>query len=189
MALIFGGKAFKVDKSGYMHMKGIRLHRIIWEIHKGPIPKGFDIHHKDGNKLNNTIDNLECISHPEHLSLHMSQNSEKIHRWHKTKKGRLFLGEKSKTLWKNRKVHTLTCLHCGKEFQAKQIDRAKYCDNNCEQAARRARGDDLIDRSCAACGKTFRVNKYHKTLTCGYVCGGVYRTRNAKGKRKSKKIT
>jgi len=183
----FEGKVFRIQQ-GYLARGNRRLHRLIWQKLKGPIPKGFDIHHKDGNKLNNSIDNLECISHAEHLSMHMKENSQKVHEWHKTEEGRKALGEHAKEVWENRKVHTLTCLQCGKEFQAKQIDRAKYCDNKCEQTARRKRGDDLVDRSCVACGKIFRINKYHKTLTCGYVCGGVYRTRNAKGKRKSKKI-
>lgn len=34
------------------------VHRVIWEMHHGPIPKGFIIDHDDRNKLNNKIDNL-----------------------------------------------------------------------------------------------------------------------------------
>ncbi len=33
-------------------------HVRIWEQVYGPIPKGFQIHHKDANKQNNSIDNL-----------------------------------------------------------------------------------------------------------------------------------
>lgn len=188
MSINFGGRVFKADKSGYLHMKGARLHRIIYEIHHGPIPKGYDIHHKDGNKLNNSIDNLECISHPEHLSIHMKANTERVHKWHKSPEGRRFLGDKSKKLWKKRPIHSLTCLSCGKSFTAIQIDRAKYCDNKCEQRARRSSGVDNIERLCVICGNPFQINKYQKTLTCGYSCGSKYRTRNAKGTRKTKKL-
>lgn len=183
------GKRFKIPKDGYLRINNKLLHRIIWETQNGPIPEGFHIHHKDEDKLNNHIDNLECLSHSDHLRLHMKQNSEKLHQWHKSPKGRASLGKKSKQLWKDRKIHKISCLQCGREFEAKQVDRAKYCDNNCEQAARRARGDDLIDRECTICKQPFKVNRYYKTLTCGYKCGAKYRTRNAKGKRKSKKIT
>jgi len=177
----------RISSHGYFITgKNTLLHRLIWECINGPIAKGFDIHHKDGNKLNNSIDNLECISHPEHLSMHMKAN-KKLHDWHKSEEGRKFLGEKSKKLWQTREVHTIPCVRCGKDFQAKQIDRAKYCNKRCEEAARRARGDDLIDRKCAICSKTFRINKYHKTLTCGYTCGSEYRTRFAKGKRHTAK--
>ncbi len=48
-----------------------RLHRAVYEHHHGEIPKGFDVHHGDGNKLNNDIENLECIEHGEHKSLHV----------------------------------------------------------------------------------------------------------------------
>src|SRR5215469_17385379 len=37
----------------------VLLHRKIWETHRGPLPKGVHIHHRDGNKANNQIDNLE----------------------------------------------------------------------------------------------------------------------------------
>ncbi len=176
----------RIENGYYVFGKNNRLHRIVWESQFGPIAKGFDIHHKDGNKLNNTIENLECISHTEHLSIHMKAN-KKLHDWHKTDEGRKFLGNKSKELWKNRPTHSLKCENCGIDFQAKQIDRAKYCDNKCEQAARRERGDDLVDRQCVICNKTFSINKYYKTLTCGYACGSKWRTRNAKGRRHGSK--
>lgn len=50
--------------------KGKRLHRLIYENEYGPIPKGYDIHHIDGNKLNNDLDNLVALSRKEHTSLH-----------------------------------------------------------------------------------------------------------------------
>ena len=34
------------------------------------IPNGFDIHHIDGNKLNNSIYNLELVNHKKHVSEH-----------------------------------------------------------------------------------------------------------------------
>jgi hypothetical protein len=37
-------------------------HRIIWEMHHGPIPKGMVIDHKDGNSGNNKLDNLRLAT-------------------------------------------------------------------------------------------------------------------------------
>ena len=54
-------------KEGYHSQK---LHRLIWEKHYGPIPEGYVIHHKDGNKLNNNISNLECMPNGDHSRLH-----------------------------------------------------------------------------------------------------------------------
>jgi hypothetical protein len=180
----FEGKLFKIQ-NGYLCRGNKRLHRLIWEKFNGPIPKGHHVHHKDGNKLNNSIENLQCLSHSAHLSIHMKEN-KRLHDWHKTTEGRQALGVHAKEVWKNRKVHTLKCLHCQKDFQAKQIDRAQYCDNKCEQSARRVRGDDLIERLCVICSNPFKINKYHKTITCGYTCGSKYRTRFAKGSRENR---
>lgn len=47
-----------------------RLHRLIYEDNFGVIPKGYVIHHKDGNKLNNCIINLEAIPHSKHSTEH-----------------------------------------------------------------------------------------------------------------------
>ena len=46
------------------------LHRLIYEEAHGKIPNGYHVHHKDGNKLNNSIDNLELLEKREHHSLH-----------------------------------------------------------------------------------------------------------------------
>jgi len=50
--------------------KDIREHRLVWEQHHGPIPKGYVIHHKDSNGLNNSIDNLEMMTRAEHVKHH-----------------------------------------------------------------------------------------------------------------------
>jgi hypothetical protein len=54
-------------------------YRKIWEMHNGPIPtdeKGrrYEIHHIDGDRSNNDISNLKCVTIEEHLSIHLSQN-------------------------------------------------------------------------------------------------------------------
>ena len=58
---------FKHDQN---NKSPVALHRQIYEDHNGPIPKGKQIHHKDGNFLNNSIENLECLSAAEHRREH-----------------------------------------------------------------------------------------------------------------------
>lgn len=56
----------------------MKIYRKIYEQHYGPIPKDYngrtyEIHHKDGNRKNNGIDNLQCVSIQEHYDIHYSQ--------------------------------------------------------------------------------------------------------------------
>lgn len=44
-------------------VKSMRVHRLVYMAHKGEIPKGLEINHKDEDKTNNHIENLEAISH------------------------------------------------------------------------------------------------------------------------------
>jgi len=48
-------------------------YRKIYENNKGKIPKGYEIHHIDGNRNNNDISNLISISIQEHYDIHKKQ--------------------------------------------------------------------------------------------------------------------
>ena len=55
----------------------VSLHRQIYEDTYGEIPPNHVVHHRDGNYLNNAIENLECITQAEHLRLHPMSEEEK----------------------------------------------------------------------------------------------------------------
>jgi hypothetical protein len=70
--------ATKVTNRGYEHTgiyytkannqterKWLSVHRIVYEAFNGPIPQGLEINHKDGNRLNNRLSNLEAITKSE----------------------------------------------------------------------------------------------------------------------------
>jgi hypothetical protein len=49
-------------------------HRKIWEEHnRQVIPRGYHIHHIDGNHTNNDPTNLVCVSPEEHFNIHLKQ--------------------------------------------------------------------------------------------------------------------
>ena len=50
--------------------KNILLHRYVWMKYHGEIPRDYQVHHKDGNKLNWSIENLELVPTKEHSRHH-----------------------------------------------------------------------------------------------------------------------
>lgn len=66
-----GQKSGFVDSNGYTYIgfRGamIKAHRIIWEMHYGEIPTGFEIDHIDGNRNNNLLSNLRMVTRAENL--------------------------------------------------------------------------------------------------------------------------
>lgn len=87
----------KVNELGYYRITSGKeknhlkfLHRLMFEDFYGEIPKGFHIHHKDKNKLNCCIMNLELIDGSKHLknhrvgSKHSSDSKLKISKFNNT---------------------------------------------------------------------------------------------------------
>lgn len=54
----------------FLDGKNVHVHRLEWIKHHGEIPEGFVVHHKDENKMNWNIENLELISRGNHISKH-----------------------------------------------------------------------------------------------------------------------
>lgn len=46
------------------------VHRRVYEREVGPIPPGFEVHHRDTNPLNNHPRNLQCVTPAEHREIH-----------------------------------------------------------------------------------------------------------------------
>jgi len=67
----FNGEKFTLRNTGYYgRTKGNRtlMHIVVWKYHNGNIPKEHDLHHKNHDKTDNRIDNLELYSKSEHAS-------------------------------------------------------------------------------------------------------------------------
>jgi hypothetical protein len=182
-----GFKFTRDDKTGYYLNSTIRkrLHRVVWENEVGKIPAGMDIHHMDGNKANNAIENLQLLTKAEHNSFHAKKrhrdNREwtlanlknnalpKAVEWHKSEEGREWHKEqfeKTKDAFHAKDVKA--CLNCNSEFVGRKT--AKFCSNACKSAWRRRTKTDDEVRNCALCGKEFTTNKYRKTKYCSKSC-------------------
>jgi len=76
--IYFNGKVYRLYPNGYFRTTnngGPRtyLHRDAWEfysVYKQKIPEGFDVHHIDLDKKNNSKENLQMLSRHNHSELH-----------------------------------------------------------------------------------------------------------------------
>ena len=64
-----GSRAGTHHRDGYRHVKvdgkQILVHRIIYEMHHGPIPEGMQIDHSNGVRDDNRIENLRVVTNAE----------------------------------------------------------------------------------------------------------------------------
>lgn len=178
---IYFGKKFYQQKGGYWaNMMPIHAHRWVWINHFGAIPKGMDIHHKDGDKSNNEIENLEMLSRSDHLKQHWKEGRfdvparriqlSEARKWLKTPEGREKQSIASKKAWETRRKINIKCKNCKKEFESTQPN-ANFCHHNCYMQNRRKSGIDDIVKKCRMCDKDFIIHKHSRVQTCGKDCG------------------
>lgn len=184
-----GYKFTRDESTGYHRCNAIRkrLHQYVWERSNGKIEKGYHIHHIDGDKKNNALDNLELMHGSKHISLHQSQLTEeqllikkvnfeekarpKAIEWHKSEEGREwhkehYLNTKDKLYKKG----MFKCEQCNNDFEATDNGVNRFCSNKCKSKWRRDSGIDDVVRRCEYCGDDFEVNKYKKRTTCSRSC-------------------
>src|SRR6478609_5108044 len=132
---MFEGKRCTPSKGGYFRSPRWWLHRRVWEAAHGPIPPGHHVHHKDHDKANNALANLEVIEGKEHRRRHQSspEYREKMRvlmtakldtilplaaEWHGSPEGREWHSANAKGVWRRRKARSWNCQHCGTPFEA-----------------------------------------------------------------------
>jgi hypothetical protein len=171
-------------------VRGARfLHQDIWAAEHGPIPSGHDVHHQDGNPLNNDVSNLVLMESSAHQALHAAERQasgwyvtpEKLAHlasirplaaaWHSTEEGHALHSQNGHKVWEQVETRAAACGQCGKDFEYRSIQVPIYCSNSCKSAARRASGIDDEVRECARCGKKFSINRYATRRCCSRTCG------------------
>lgn len=139
----FGLKFYRQTYGYYVNRtkeRTLLAHRWVWQNHYGQIPDNMDIHHKDGDKSNNAVDNLEMLNRSDHLKEHWKDEKEiekrltqleKVRpiKWLQSEEGRKSVSEKGKQVWKDRQPHIVICEECGIEKEFKRW--ARFCCKTC----------------------------------------------------------
>jgi len=72
--MLYENRKVYFDKKGYalvwIRGRDRKVHILEWEKYNGKKPKGFQVHHKDDDKGNWDIGNLELLTQSDHFRLH-----------------------------------------------------------------------------------------------------------------------
>ena len=130
----FQGVRYYQRDDGYLHASEksaqrtghYLMHRAVWAAANGPIPPGVHIHHIDGDKANNRLDNLQPLDGPEHMRLHKSEPTGAAAEDSEQRSRR------RQQEWANRKPRKLSCAECGTQFESTGV-RARFCSRSCNK--------------------------------------------------------
>ncbi len=85
-----------VTENGYRRIKvdgqDLMEHRVVWEEENGPIPLGHSIHHLNGNKLDNRLENLELLTRGQHSTHHNRHRTYRVG-WHHSEETKRKIGQ------------------------------------------------------------------------------------------------
>lgn len=182
----FNGTRFYLC-GNYFQQDGKALHREVWTETHGPVPEGFEVHHRDHDRTNNSLGNLELLEGTEHARLHANNPDnrrraleqlpaarERAKEWHQSEEGRAWHKEHySKMADSLHAREERTCEECGTGFLGLvgKPERNRFCSNKCKTKWRYKSGGDNEERTCEVCGEAFTINKYWTTRTCSRTCG------------------
>ena len=151
----YKGKVYHLRKSGRYELGGVRLANVVYENEVGAIPAGHEIHHKDYDSTNDSVENLVALPPEEHWKLHSEDRRKLMHKRY----------EDADTV-------QLVCAQCGKTYEKKQWAgrrRSMFCSTVCLDAWRKPPSFVPEIRSCQVCQNEYLAKRPHQKY-CSKTC-------------------
>lgn len=118
-------------RKGYYYSRdGFLLHRALWIKINGPIPDGFDVHHRNRKRWDCALENLCIISKSEHSKLTWQERTDPD-RFDSAGRSRRS-SEGLKRMWERRQPLPVVCIQCGETFYSTGM-RSKLCSDACRR--------------------------------------------------------
>lgn len=119
-----GRRWYRNRRDGYYRdRKGELLHRAVWSAEHGPIPDGYEVHHKDHVRSHNQLANLRLLTQAEHRRYHATEHASDEFLEQQQPK---VVGARTRKMWAEREPRDVVCAWCGITFQSTGM-RARFC--------------------------------------------------------------
>ncbi len=108
-------KRFEGISTHYRKFHGRHEHRVVMEAHLGrPLAEGEIVHHRDGNRRNNAIENLQVMTQSDHMKGHLAEMRVRCDAAKKKKSKRIEFNGESKTFkeWSTVTGLTISTIYC-----------------------------------------------------------------------------
>jgi hypothetical protein len=141
--IVFDGRTYYYGSNGYFAARKPckQLHHAVFEKHTGKkVPSGFQVHHIDGNALNNSPDNLHALSASVHQTNHLLEQ-------------RKIMGH---------------CKSCGETFSTTERSGRKWCSMRCQNKVTYMKL--RLEVICEICSSKYLKNKWSTGRTCSKSC-------------------
>lgn len=173
---VFEGIVYPRTVNGYYRSgRWVLLHREVWRFYNGEIPEGYHIHHKDEDKSNNKLDNLELVTPKEHYEKHKDSLVATTKLTHAAKKAdgtSLFVYNNPAKLEKNRKLLSDLAIERMNRPESREFFSKRMVEVHKTKAP--------VEYTCLFCGQSCTSLAMRKALFCNNNCGRKYHRRNKK---------
>jgi hypothetical protein len=132
-----------VTKQGYYMTKRGLEHRVVMEVHLGRYLRSDEIvHHKDGNPLNNALDNLEVMTYRHHRRRHSGTKRKRCPVCREFVPRKVSVYCSRNCMREGMKEPPKVCWECKQKFHggAKNHRRNRFCGRECYNALVRRMG-------------------------------------------------
>lgn len=152
-------------KSGY-----VPVHRLVMSDHLGrPLAHNEVVHHLNGDRADNSLENLVLMTRSDHHSHHHKGVSKPNSRYPR------LTSEQVKELWRTKRIHQRIkakfCTRCDSPFVSRNHKVQKYCSMHCYNI------DRATSRMCTWCAQSYhgRAKQF-----CSKICANRFHAKTRK---------